>query len=654
MRLTQYVKEIQVPLFVFIVFLLTTIIFGQTIFFKYVYDDFSFLVGNRAVRGGVTNPVDFFQYPRLAWVGSNLHVYRPLSALFYSIEFKWFAFDPAYYHLVSIIIHAINTLLASCLLYLLLRNKVIAIISSLLFLVHPVNVEAIAWISQQGTLLASTFLFLSLILLVLYHEYGLKWFLRLSLLFALVIPFIKEQLIVTPFLILGIMIFLKFPWQRNIKISIVYFVTMAPYLFMRHFVGVPLDQSGGWFDNKKEAVLTMIHGLAYYIRLIFAPHPLTVNYEWFKVEKFISTTVLLSVASIIFCIFVAIYFYKKAPGVTLGIYWFFAGLIPVNNVVTPIYTFINERFLYISSLGMIFAMICLGYYYLKKIPIGQFKKHLIGSAIFFVLFLILSHMTYLRLPNWKDQKSLLASTFRVDYYNLRNFTNYARALEMEENYMESFVLLRQAQNITGLPRGNYIDLYAQIIGSTLRFNDTRRARIYLTIGRSRYPESVTLKMLEAKYYFSVGNYKKTEEISKSITDKFDLVKAQKEPAFYDAPLYYLIAKKMQGDTVGAKKLIDQAGEEFLQQRLDHITGARVFMLQGRYDEALALLYPVLHEKEISWMEPYIWLADLYKKQGNNVQALATYQVALYKSPTNPDAVLGFERVMRDLNKDKVK
>jgi tetratricopeptide (TPR) repeat protein len=365
-------------------------------------------------------------------------------------------------------------------------------------------------------------------------------------------------------------------------------------------------------------------------------------------EKYISRTVLLSAASIIFCIFVAIYFHKKAPAVSLGIYWFFAGLIPVNNVVTPIYTIINERFLYISSFGIIFAVVCLGYYYLNEMPLRKFIKIVIGSAVVVVLTSVLGYMTFVRLPDWRDQKSLWASALRVDYYNLRNFTNYARALETEENYTESFVLLRNALRITGLPQNSYSDVYKQIINSALRFDDTRRARLYLIAGLSNDPDNMGLKMLEAKYYFARGNYKKAEEITKSITDKFDITKAQKESAFFEAPLYYLIAKKMQGDKVGAKSLVDQAGKESARQTLDQITDSRVLMLRGKYDDALALLFPVLHEKEISWLEPYLWLGQIYEAEGDYQKAVFAYQVALYKNPSNIDAVRGFERALKHL------
>lgn len=642
----QYIKDLKEILCIVLVIVLTVIIFGQTIFFEFVYDDFPYLVANRGLQGTL-NPISYIKDPGLGWAGSdNTQVYRPLGAFLYALEFRVFGFDPFYYHLIKIILHALNVILAGIVLFLLFRNRTLAALSSLIFLVHPVNVEAIAWVSQQSTLAATALVLASLIFFLLYDEYRLKTFLVLSWGFALLAPFMKDQLIVVPFFLLGCLLYLKIPWRRSFWLAVSYFLTAAPFLWIRYSIGLPFNQAGGWFDNRNQAILTMIHGLAYYIRLIFVPYPLTVNYEWFPVENYVSTTVILSASVIGFCIFIAFYFYKRAPEVTIGIYWFFAGLIPVNNVVTPIYTYINERYLYVSSLGMIVAFVYMAHYYIYGSSVRKSLKNSIFFAFIGIIFLIFAYMTLAQLPVWRNSKSLWGSALSVDYNNLRNFTNYSSALQKEGNYLEALTIMKSAVRLEGLPSIGYKSAYRSLITASLLFGDTRRARHYLIEGLTRYPDDVGLKLLEIKYYFAQKNYKKAEEISSVLTEGYSIEKARKEPALYEIPFFNLIAVKMLGDEKRAQELTDRVGDATARQNLASITDARVFMLKGENNEALEKLLPVLSRQEIAWLDPYIWLGQLYESRQEYLNATYAYQVALYKNPTYTEAVLGFERALK--------
>lgn len=647
----QYFKELQWPLFIILVFLLTGIFLGQTLYFEFVYDDFPYLVANRNLQNNI-NPISYILNPSLGWAGTDsTQVYRPLSAWLYAVELKLFGFDPLYYHLVKISTHALNTILAAIFLFLLFKNKIFAMTAGLFFFVHPVNTEAVVWISQQNTLVATVFVLGALIFFLLYGEYRLKIFFFLSLILGIIAPFFKEQLIVTPFFVLGCLLYLKMPWQRSFLLGASYFLTMTPFLWIRYSIGLPFNQAGGWFNSMHEAILTMTHGLAYYIQLIFIPYPLTINYEWFPVEDHISKTVILSTAIIAFCVFLAIYFYKKVPEVTIGVYWFFVGLIPVNNIVTPIYTYINERYLYLSSLGMIVAFIYLVKYYLKESWMSERWKKASMGVVCIVLFSVFSYMTFIRLPDWENQKSLWRSTLRVDYNNLRNFTNYSTALQKENSYREALIILKSALRIPDLPDEGYSGTYRALVSAALRFNDTTTARSYLIEGLTRYPNNAGLKLLEIKYYFARNNYKKAAEISRSFTDDFDATKIGKEAAFYEIPFYHLIATKMLGDGARVAVLVNQAPSESARETLNRIIDARALMLQGDNEKALSVLYPTLVGGEMYWLEPYMWLGQLYEFKGDYANAVSVYQVALFKNPTSIDAVIGFERARKKLEEE---
>jgi hypothetical protein len=96
--------------------------------------------------------------------------YRPLAILSLLMDFRLFGGNPAGYHLTNIVLHLANSLLVYYLATLLLgkdkRTGTYPLLVALLFALHPVNSEAVVWISARPDLLCCFFFLLCLILLI--------------------------------------------------------------------------------------------------------------------------------------------------------------------------------------------------------------------------------------------------------------------------------------------------------------------------------------------------------------------------------------------------------------------------------------------------------------------------------------------------------
>lgn len=96
--------------------------------------------------------------------GKGTNYYRPLMHLTFYVALRWFGFNPAGYHLISILLHA----LASALVFLLIRkwsrDSLIALGAALLFAAHPIHTENVCWISGYPDLEASLFILLGLLI----------------------------------------------------------------------------------------------------------------------------------------------------------------------------------------------------------------------------------------------------------------------------------------------------------------------------------------------------------------------------------------------------------------------------------------------------------------------------------------------------------
>jgi len=119
----------------------------------FVSDDLLYLVNNVSVReldrAGLPALLDPFGAPTLE-VGN----YAPMLLLAHAAEWRAFGTDVRGYHVANVVLHA---LCATLLLALLLRHGVargLALFAAGVFLLHPANVEAVAWISQLKSVLA--------------------------------------------------------------------------------------------------------------------------------------------------------------------------------------------------------------------------------------------------------------------------------------------------------------------------------------------------------------------------------------------------------------------------------------------------------------------------------------------------------------------
>jgi len=144
--------------------------------------------------------------------------YAPLNTLVYSIIYHTNGLDPFCFHLLSIAIHVINTLLVFEFVAQISKGRIYTLFLSTataaLFCVHPIQVEAIAWISAIKVLWYSLFFLLSLILYVRYQEEHKGQFYFLSLTTFILSVGFKEQAIIFPFVLLLLDFMLD---KRNIR-----------------------------------------------------------------------------------------------------------------------------------------------------------------------------------------------------------------------------------------------------------------------------------------------------------------------------------------------------------------------------------------------------------------------------------------------------
>src|SRR5690606_23047789 len=134
--------------------------------------------------------------------------YYPLNQLYYLGIHSLFGFDPAAFHAGSLIMHLINSILVFILIRQIGRQIVepehhfrlhwMAGLVALIFAIHPLQVESVAWISASKILLYATFTLSGLITYVIYIKSRKVVFLILTILAYILSFMCKEQAIILP------------------------------------------------------------------------------------------------------------------------------------------------------------------------------------------------------------------------------------------------------------------------------------------------------------------------------------------------------------------------------------------------------------------------------------------------------------------------
>ena len=149
--------------------------------------------------------------------------YKPLALLSWVIEGKLFGLKSSILHFNNLLLHAVNSMLAffivlrfsACFSSTRVRAELIAVFTALLFAVHPLHVESVAWAIERKDVLYTCFFFLGILAYFRYLERpSLKWMLLTTTAFAASL-LSKAPAIVFPFILLLI----DWAYGRPLKIA---------------------------------------------------------------------------------------------------------------------------------------------------------------------------------------------------------------------------------------------------------------------------------------------------------------------------------------------------------------------------------------------------------------------------------------------------
>lgn len=393
------------------------------------------------------NPyIDSLSWQNIKDIFSNFYFsnYQPLTLIVYAVIFKFVGTKVFLYHFVQFIFHVLNTFLVYKFISLLQNKKWISIGVALLFAVHPMHVESVAWISEMKDVLYTFFFLLALIT---YHYYvnkpdkKTKWYLWIIFLFILSL-LSKPSAVIFSVVLLAMDLYYERLWRWRTWIEkIPFFLLSLGFGIITILAQEGAIQELGPVLKGYERALIVIYSYILYLWKFFLPINLSAAYPYPIKDGGVLPTeyFIIPIAFIALCVIV--YLLRKNKKFIWGILFFTINLLMVIQIIPVGGMIASERYTYIPYIGLSFSALTLMEKYIKNI-----KLNYVILGIIVVIFTFLAHQ---RTYYWRNGDILFSDVLnkypRYAYgYNNRGFLywdHYAIDIykdnpQMKEKYVE--------------------------------------------------------------------------------------------------------------------------------------------------------------------------------------------------------------------------
>lgn len=379
-----------------LIFFIGFLLYFTSFFNNFLWDDEEFIVNNPVIRS-VKNIPAFF----VGKSSANSAYYRPIMSSIYSFLYVASGGKPFLFRLFQVGIHLINSGLVFLLFSEFFRSKKsIPFFLALIFLIHPVNVEAVSFISAAQEVLFFLFGMTGLLLLIKGKRDLNNLFAALILFFLSLLT--KETGIVF-FAIAAVYIY--YHEKKNLlNFTVINSLLFFIYFLNRLLLGTTYVQGQGLFPIMRvsfvERLLTVPKIILFYLEKFFFPVKLAIAQHWVVISPdLINFFLPLFIDLVFFFSLIFIAARIKSKQFNFFFFWFVLSLLPHLQII-PLNMTVAERWFYLPMVGLIGMIGVVIEKELDRIP-KLFPMILIAAVL-----VLLSSRTIIRNQNWKNELAL--------------------------------------------------------------------------------------------------------------------------------------------------------------------------------------------------------------------------------------------------------
>jgi tetratricopeptide (TPR) repeat protein len=405
---------------------LCTLVYFNSLFNGFVYDDIGTIVENKHIQNFWQNLPAFFSssYFKIAAIEAS---YRPVATFSYYALYAIFELNPFGYHLFSLVLHISNVILVYLLMNRFQKIRRSSLVCALLFACHPALTEAVNCISYNEDLLAALFFLVAMLFYTMVDPAGIKANLKyffISLISFLLALLSKEMAITLPAIILIYDLCLNNDEAGKISTESAfgifkkrafyycgYLVISIFYLVLRFFIlANPKESFSYTHASILERIIYLPHHLFSFIKIALFPLELNADYVFSYPENFFQIRNILSVMIITAVLLLSLFLYKKTKLLAFGIWWFFITLFPVYNVI-QIFNPLADRYLYLPLVGFCIVVTQLVKDMARRLVKTKTNSfEIVRAGVIVLILIICASVSIARNRDWKDNLTLWTKT----------------------------------------------------------------------------------------------------------------------------------------------------------------------------------------------------------------------------------------------------
>ncbi len=683
------------------IIILTALSYMNTLHNSFVYDDNTYVVENSQIRSISNIPKAFINsYPPDS-EGQGL--YRPMVTVSYIIDYAFWRLNPKGFHHTNMLLHILSSVIVYLLALEILKKHFPSSVVGIVFALHPVHTEAVTWVVGRAEVMAGLFYFLSFLI---YIKAGDSESLKNRLFIASIVSYFlallsKEIAITLPILLFAYDYYfvlknpspqpspargegmkwslsrkgrgdkweegiIKWLMERYLPFIIITFIYIAVRYAVLGAFGPQKNLSFTPDVGLYERFLTIIVVIGYYIRLLFFPLNLTVDYVFPNIAS-LSLPVFIYGGILLASIAIASFAYKRFKRLSFSIIIFFITLLPVMNII-PIGELIAERFLYIPLISFC-LLIGIGADYFLNMVSSRFLKILISIPLI-LLTAFYSLSTISRNYDWKDAFTLWKATvyttplssvghnnLGLEYAKKGEYADaileYKKAIDISSLYFHALTNLGDAYLKIGLI-DEAIDLYKKAIEAepdySIAYNNLGFAyfekRLYKE-ALSEYKKAIELNSKDPLFYNNFGNlYASMKRFDDAIAEykKALAIESKDTNAYNNLGLVYAQQGKFNEAEAEVRKALAIDPENTLAKRTlqDILNRGRIVVeTESPLDKKGG---------KAAQIAAYNELGNKYKQKGLYDDAISSYKMAIQIDPKDAGSHynLGLAYVKKDM------
>lgn len=407
-------------------FVITAAIYSKAAYFPFcVVDDNDYVTKNLQVASGLTP--ESIRWAFTAFHASNWH---PVTWLSLMLDSQLFGDNPMGYHLVNVVLHALNT----SLLFLLFSSTTGAVWRSAFlaacFALHPLHVESVAWIAERKDVLSTLFWILTLLYYSGYVQQAKRRRYYYSLAAFALGLMAKPMLVTIPIILL---LFDIWPLER---LNMRFFTGIAPYpeqqrdfrqlkLLLWEKIPFALFAAGSslvTLSAQKPSISTLrdlsgtrrvanaLWALVMYMEKMFFPIDLAIFYPLVPIPLWKAACAAVLLSGIFYVVLKNM---VRRPYVAVGWFWYLVTLLPVLGLIQVGSQSMADRYTYIPLIGLFVIASWGGAELGAKAPKLKNTIGMVAAGALLVFFVA----TWNQLGYWRDNIRLLLRAIDVTESN---------------------------------------------------------------------------------------------------------------------------------------------------------------------------------------------------------------------------------------------